>query len=266
MTSNAYVATDGEKLMKVGKANDILRRELQIALPITCSVACLDEGAAYRVESKLRDFVVECGGIRQTAIIDWFAFDPQIYKMLCEFAGGIDGFEPIPVKVETEADINAEIAMLRKRYFKLLENELREELNRLRAEKTKLDEEHQRLKEEISLLQRSRWMSIEQLIELYDDKHHEFIRMLKEKDEAYRQALQQKDSEIARALQQKNDEIMQVLVEKNSAIVTTLEQSFAMQTETYLRNVTQYLAPLHEEIGELKAELRFLQERYGSQE
>lgn len=32
MTSNAYLATDGEKLMKVGKANNPKRREKQIDL------------------------------------------------------------------------------------------------------------------------------------------------------------------------------------------------------------------------------------------
>jgi hypothetical protein len=34
MTSNAYIATDGETVMKVGKANDVKRRERQIAIPI----------------------------------------------------------------------------------------------------------------------------------------------------------------------------------------------------------------------------------------
>src|SRR5687768_13896163 len=141
MTSNAYLATDGEKLMKVGKANDISRREKQIALPITCTVACLDEDAAFRVESKLRAFVVKCGGIRHEATKDWFSFDPQIYKMLCEFATTIDGFEPIPpkpIKEETQADIDAEILKLRKRYIKLLEDELQAELDKVLAEKAEL--------------------------------------------------------------------------------------------------------------------------------
>jgi hypothetical protein len=31
MTSNAYIATDGQTVMKVGKTNDVKRREKQIA-------------------------------------------------------------------------------------------------------------------------------------------------------------------------------------------------------------------------------------------
>jgi hypothetical protein len=35
MTSNAYIATAGENVMKVGKANDVKRREKQVAIPIS---------------------------------------------------------------------------------------------------------------------------------------------------------------------------------------------------------------------------------------
>src|SRR5690606_273431 len=131
-TSNAYVATHGENLMKVGKANDPKRREKQIDLPITLTVACLDEAAAFRVEDKLRQFIIERGGIRHASTIDWFAFDPQIYKMLCEFAANLDGFVPL-----SEADAQeAEIALLRRRYFQLLteEGNLETIEGRLRAE------------------------------------------------------------------------------------------------------------------------------------
>ena len=59
MPSNAYIASDREKLMKVGKANDTKRREKQINLPINVTLACLDEATAYRVEDQLRQFIVE---------------------------------------------------------------------------------------------------------------------------------------------------------------------------------------------------------------
>src|SRR5574337_2075862 len=95
MTSNAYIATDGEMVMKVGKANDVKRREKQIAVPIKYTIACLDEAAAYRVENQLRDFVIKRGGIRHQGTIDWFKFDAQIYGMLCEFAANMDTQAPI---------------------------------------------------------------------------------------------------------------------------------------------------------------------------
>jgi gas vesicle protein len=256
MTSNAYIATDGEKFLKVGKANDVKRREKQIALPMTVTVICLDEAAAYRVESKLRNFVIKRGGIRHAATIDWFAFDPQIYKMLCEFASNIDGFEPVPVKVETEADIDAEIAKLRKRYFKLLEDELQQQLDEVRAEKAELEERNRQLQERIETLQRAiymPYMPIKEIDEQNHDKYSDVMNALKEKDEAIMQAVQQAD-----------DEYMHVLYRSSNEITDTLKD-ISKQTETYLNNFRDYIAPLHEEIGALKAELRFLQEQYGGE-
>jgi hypothetical protein len=269
-TSNAYIATDGESFMKVGKTNDLEKRERQIALPIKVTVACLDEAAAYRVESQLRKFIMKNGGIRHEATKDWFSFDPQIYKMLCEFAATQDGFAPAPDKVETEDDIEAEIFALRKRYFKLLKDELQQELNHVLAEKAALQEQNRRkdaeiglLEEEIYIIQQSRWTPITQLVEKYGDKYPELVRMLKAKDEEFQQALQQKEDAIGRALQEKNAEIEQALTEKNIEVATVLEQTLYAQREAYFKNFTQYIAPLHEEIGALKAELRFLQERFG---
>ena len=259
MTSNAYIASDGEKLMKVGKANDPQRREKQIALPITCTVACLDEAAAFRVEHKLRDFVIKRGGIRHVATKDWFAFDPQIYEMLCEFVATQDGFAPIPVKVETEADIDAEIAALRKRYFKLLEDELQRELNKALAEKAELKEKIKWLDEEIYILQRATWMPIEEIEAKYGDTHPELVRTLKEQ----RRELQQKDDEIARIIAEKNDEIARILSGKNIGVKNNSKESVYTQTEIYLKDFMEHIAPLHEEIGALKAEIRFLQETYG---
>lgn len=223
--SNAYIASDGEKLMKVGKENDIKRREKQIALPMTVTIICLDEDAAYRVESKLRNFVIKRGGIRHAATIDWFSFDPQIYKMLCEFAATIDGFEPVPVKVETEADIEREIAALRRRYVKLLEDELQQQLDEVRAEKAQLDERNRQLQEEIEILQSGIYMPME-------------------------------------AIQLGDDEYMRVLYQGSDEITDTLKNRISEQTKTYMKNFIDFIAPLHEEIGGLKAELRMLKEQY----
>lgn len=121
MSSNAYVATDGEKLMKVGKTNNPKRREKQIDLTITLTVACLDEVSAYQIEDQLRQFIAERGGIKHASTVDWFAFDPQIYRMVCEFAANLDGFAPLSEEESQEA----EIEVLRRRYFKLLVDENR---------------------------------------------------------------------------------------------------------------------------------------------
>lgn len=247
-TSNAYIATDGEKFMKVGKANDIGRREKQIALPMKVTIICLDEDAAFRVESKLRDFVIKRGGIRHAATIDWFSFDPQIYKMLCEFAATIDGFEPVPVKVETEADIDREIAALRRRYVKLLEDELQQQLDEVRAEKA------QRLEAEIEILRWARYMPREEIEKQYGDKYPDVIRVLKERDEAVINATRQGSNEYKDILRRSIDEITNILRKGYSEI-----------TETYFKNFIDHIAPLHEEIGALKAEVRFLQEQYGGE-
>src|SRR5215216_4992706 len=116
MTSNVYIASDGEKLMKVGKANNPKRREKQIDLTITLTVACLDEVSAYRIESQLRQFIAERGGIKHASTVDWFVFDPQIYRMVCEFAANLDDFTAL----SEEESQDAEIDVLRRRYFKLL--------------------------------------------------------------------------------------------------------------------------------------------------
>jgi hypothetical protein len=121
MPSNAYIATDGETVMKVGKANDVKRREKQLAVPITYSIACLDEEAAYRVEDQLRDFVVKRGGIQHRGTVDWFKFDHQIYQMLCEFAVGFDGGG------DAGCDLDAEIDALRARYYTLVTAEAAKE-------------------------------------------------------------------------------------------------------------------------------------------
>jgi hypothetical protein len=153
MTSNAYIASDGQTVMKVGKTNNIRLREKQIGVTITVTVACLDESAAFQVESQLRDFVIEQGGIRHQRTIDWFNFDIRIYRMLCEFAAGIDA------KPEPELDLDTEIRMLVARYYQLLFVQLKQyqteliiiknriaELERQRQEE-RTEWEHQRQEE-----------------------------------------------------------------------------------------------------------------------
>jgi uncharacterized protein YlxW (UPF0749 family) len=81
----------------------------------------LDEVSAYRIEDQLRQFIAERGGIKHASTVDWFAFDPQIYRMVCEFAVNLDGF----MALSEEESQDAEIEVLRRRYFKLLVDESR---------------------------------------------------------------------------------------------------------------------------------------------
>ena len=157
MTSNAYIASDGANVMKVGKANDVRRRERQIAIPMTMTIACLDEAAAFRVESQLRNFVIEQGGIQHQGTIDWFRFDPQIYAMLCEFAAQVDA-TPVAQQPEPEMSFDAEIHMLVARYRKLLIDEHQTELTntkiRLKESERLWKEEREKLEIEIRRLNR----------------------------------------------------------------------------------------------------------------
>jgi DNA anti-recombination protein RmuC len=141
MPSNAYVATDGENVMKVGKANDVKRRERELAVPITFTIACLNEAAAFQVEKQLRDFVIRRGGIQYQGTIDWFKFDTQIYRMLCEFAANINSPSVV------EKDLDEEIEELRTCYYQLLIHELTVENQRLREELNQLKESVRQLEE-----------------------------------------------------------------------------------------------------------------------
>jgi hypothetical protein len=145
MTSSAYIATDGETVMKVGKTNDVKRREKQIAVPITHTIACLDEAASRRLENQLRDFVLERGGIRHQGTVDWFQFDSQIYTMLCQVVVGLDG------QAITENDLDREIGALVSRYYKLLRDELVEKNKRLREELKQMQEAVYQLNQEVEL-------------------------------------------------------------------------------------------------------------------
>lgn len=156
MSSNAYLATDGEKLMKVGKANNPKRREKQIDLTITLTVACLDEMSAYRIEDQLRQFIAERGGIKHASTVDWFAFDPQIYRMVCEFAANLDGYKAL----SEEESQDAEIDVLRRRYFKLLvdeggigtkENSFKVQSENLQRKIIDLEAERDRLHQELEV-------------------------------------------------------------------------------------------------------------------
>jgi len=203
MTSNAYIATDGEKVMKVGKANDVKRREKQIAIPIKYAIACLDEEVAFRVESQMRDFVIKKGGIRHQKAVDWFRFDPQIYAMLCEFVTGIDGQklpEKAPRKVAPkevvappqEMDLDTEIHMLVMRYHKLLRDEMRLKLQeaeqKIQRLRETLENERKRADEEINAIRQKMYEEINaQHRQMYEEVNNKRQQMREELNAEYQQ-------------------------------------------------------------------------------
>jgi hypothetical protein len=141
MINNAYIATDNKTVMKVGKSNNLKQREKDIALPITFMIPCLDELAARKVETKLRKFIVNHGGIKYRSRLDWFEFDPQIYNMLLEFAAGL--YDPGII----EDNLDKEMVQVVRHYYLTLLDGTAAEKERLLREKVELEQQMQRFRE-----------------------------------------------------------------------------------------------------------------------
>jgi hypothetical protein len=188
MASNAYIARGnrgGNRVMKVGKANNVRLLEKQIAATIEFTIACLDEAAAFRVESKLRDFVVGQGGIRYLSTLDWFEFDQRLYEMLSEFASNLNA---LPLFDPEEH----EISLLLDKYHQLVADE--RELAAIRGERDaalaqaeelrkkitileqKLQAERQQHKEELRLEQVARREDIKRLTQKHSENIQEVLR------------------------------------------------------------------------------------------
>lgn len=89
MTSNVYLALgirDDVPVMKVGKANDVQRRQKEIKLKVSASIECADEAAAFALETKLRQMMRQSGASQYSGK-DWFSLDADIFDdvlMFCE--------------------------------------------------------------------------------------------------------------------------------------------------------------------------------------
>jgi hypothetical protein len=162
MTSNAYIASDGETVMKVGKTNNFWKRMKQIDLPMTAIVSCRDEVTALLIETELRQIAIEMGAIRHPEKIDWFEFDPDIYTMLLAFLESLNGFEP----TYYDGIPNNEITLLRKEYVQQLKaarqqmvkeylmnrDRQEREIIQLKRQVVYLEEERDRLYKEMAAL------------------------------------------------------------------------------------------------------------------
>lgn len=114
---------NGIHMMKVGKTNHLKRRSRQIGLPIAFSTVSLTEKGAFRVESALRQFVIQQGGVHFKNTIDWFIFDQRIYDLLQEYFIGLFAHEPAAQTLSPDE----EIATYRRCYIELLMSEYRRE-------------------------------------------------------------------------------------------------------------------------------------------
>lgn len=159
MTSNAYIASDGKTVMKVGKTNDFWKRMKQIGLPMTAIVSCPNELTALLIERELRSIAIEMGGVRHPTKVDWFEFDSDIYWMLLAFLESLKGFSPTYI----DGAPNNEITMLRKQYVRQLKDMQQQrdkeylsqrgnqerEMRQLKRQLTYLEEERDRLRKEL---------------------------------------------------------------------------------------------------------------------
>lgn len=160
MSSNAYVASDGKTVMKVGKTNNFWKREKQISLPMTAIIFCPDELTAFLIERELRRIAIEMGGVRHPARVDWFEFDSDIHLMLQAFVESLNGFTPASI----DGPPTDEIVLRRKQYVQQLkamqQKMVREylaqrddqvrEMRELRRQIAHLEEEHYRLNKELA--------------------------------------------------------------------------------------------------------------------
>lgn len=85
MTSNVYLGHgtfNDQYVMKVGKANFVLQRELELPIKIYSSISCPEECDAFALEDNLRSLARRMGAIGIAGHIDYFVYDADIYAEL----------------------------------------------------------------------------------------------------------------------------------------------------------------------------------------
>jgi DNA-binding transcriptional MerR regulator len=84
---------------------------------------------------------------------------------------------------------------------------------------------------------------------------------LREKDAQIERVQNEKNTEVARIMNETNVEIERVLNEKNLEVERILKET----SDQYTNKFTDQIAQLHEQIGDLKATIRMLRERYNAE-
>jgi hypothetical protein len=152
MTSNAYIASDGKTVLKVGKTNNFWKRMKQIDLPMTAIIACPDEATALLIETELRHIVLEMGGIRHPEKIDWFEFDADIHMMLQAFLESLRGYTPRYINGLPDN----EITRLRKEYVQGLKDLQQQKVKEHLSARYEYEREIRDLKHQIVYLEEER--------------------------------------------------------------------------------------------------------------
>lgn len=99
---------------------------------------------------------------------------------------------------------------------------------------------------------------LERRDELAIQKEAQYAQKLQDKDNQIERLMDEKNEAVARVGKEKNDELERVLREKNAEIERILKET----SNQYTNQFTDQIAQLHEQIGDLKATIRMLKERY----
>jgi predicted esterase YcpF (UPF0227 family) len=163
MTSNAYIGQgihDNSHLMKIGKSNDVTRRQRELGITIERIEQCIDEVTALKFENDLRQLAIQQGGIRYKRTLDWFEFDASIYSLLLEFFNVPDETD------QKELSEDEEIYIYRERYYQLL----RDIVKRLEQAVKEKNEEIKQLRKTIDEIRQKK-----QIIEHIRQEEHAVV-------------------------------------------------------------------------------------------
>ncbi len=133
--------------MKVGKSNDVKRRQRELQITIDDSIMRLNPNSAYRVEKQLREFVIQQGGIRYRETLDWFLFDPEIYEALQHY---------FLRHVTDSLSQEDEVLRFVRRYYEIIITEITTENVNFQQEQATTQIEIDRLKKQIEERKRAR--------------------------------------------------------------------------------------------------------------
>ena len=142
MTSNAYVGQGvcgNAHVMKVGKSNNVTRRERELGITIEHIAQCISETTALELENHLREFVIQEGGVRYKRTLDWFEFDKRIYNILVIF------FNQEYIRQSPELNEEDEILLFQEKYYDLLQTSLEDAEEQIEI----LQEEVERLRDQL---------------------------------------------------------------------------------------------------------------------
>ena len=156
MTSHVYLAIgelDGVRVMKVGKANNVKKRQAQIRISIRSTLECPSAMEAFALEGNLRRLARKLGAKGIPNHIDWFIFDEAIYEELETFVISSLFLAPREMYLRHVSLDDLEIEAIKARYKELVAKKpepsrdplLDADLNTLRTMRDQLQGRHDEL-------------------------------------------------------------------------------------------------------------------------